>query len=100
MHNVDFQLLKNIGVSLGLPVYHGNGCEYEGRDFPNLVITIKADATGYFAYLYPGYSLETDNVNDLIGSLEGAFKRYGLDFTANGAVVIGGYRAFEYEIWK
>ena len=100
MYHVDFQLLSNIGVSMGLPVYHGNGCEYEGRDYPNLVVTIKADSTGYFVYLYPGYSSETETVNELIDSLEWAFKRHDLDFAANGAVVIGGYRAFEYEIWK
>ena len=99
MYHVDFQLLSNIGVSLGLPVYHGNGCEYEGRDYPNLVITIKADGTGYFVYLHPGYT-EREDYTELIESLERAFNRHNLDYYANGAVVVGGYRAFEYEIEK
>lgn len=99
MQHVDFQLLSNIAVSLGLPVYHGHS-EYEGRDYPNVTIDIKADSTGYYVYLHPGFTNETDFITELIDSLEWAFKRHDLDFTANGAVVIGGYRAFEYEIWK
>lgn len=94
---VNFQLLKNIAVSVGLPAYHGEVHQYEGREYPNLTILIKADGTGYYAYLYTGVS-EPGTITEIINDLERAFKSHGIAYVANGAVVSGGHRALEYEI--
>ena len=94
---VDFTILKNVINSVGLPVYHGNGCRYEEHEYPNVTILIKADASGYFCYLYTGVS-EPGTICSLVEDLERAFDSYGIDYESNGAIVSGGHRALEYEI--
>ena len=94
---VDCQFLQNIGVSIGLVAYHGNGNQREGREYPNLTVSIKAGGTGYFAYLFPG-DAEPEAVTAMVSDLERAFDSFGIDYRATGLVVIGGMSAHEYEI--
>jgi len=94
---VDCQFLKNIGVSIGLVAYHGNGNHREGREYPNLTVSIKADGTGYFAYLFTGEA-EREAVTAMVGDLERAFDSFGIAYSPTGAVVIDGMTAYEYEI--
>lgn len=96
-NSVDFSLLKNVITGIGLPVYHGNGCSYEGHEYPNVVILIKADSTGYFCHLCTGIA-EPGTIRELDDGLKRAFESNGIDYRQNGAIVSGGHRALEYEI--
>jgi len=62
-----------------------------------LTVLIKADGTGYYAYLCMGVNDRECNL-DLMGDLEEAFRRNGIPYRASGMTVTGGYRSFEYEI--
>ena len=94
---VNYQLLKNIAVSIGLPTYCSEVKQSEGREYPNLTVLIKADGTGYYAYLFPGIA-EQAIATELIGDLERAFSSFGIEYRATGVVHIGGMKAYEYEI--
>lgn len=94
---VNFQLLKNIGISIGLLTYLGNANGNEGRDYPNLVILMNADGTGYYAYLYPGVC-EREVEREIIADLESALGCYGIAYKAMGIIHSGGMKAYEYEI--